>query len=355
MKRTAFLALQLAIAGLSLSSAAFAGGPPSAVGMGSSGNSPLFLHRVSLVNPPDRECVRHYEKRVGMSPRTFFRKYGATGQIQCPSKESPRVTDVSTGNFACGSDVVVTALHTFVDYDTGKIRHRPDECRIVLTGPDGRKMKPIPLTDEMIGGVDIFREGLTDAERKQMLDSHPMMDWAVVRTKRHAHITPYTVFDKNALVESGGDNLRLISASGPQADMQDYGCRTISVYCSAVDAYAPNNVPDTWPREVLTDCDINHGASGGADLQKVAGRMTLIGIHSEDDSPGGRGSTPGWYEDIPENNYKAHHNDSRTILVERDFLKALTRMCGAENIAHLPAGNPYDETTDSEPPTIGHR
>jgi hypothetical protein len=83
--------------------------------------------------------------------------------------------------------------------------------------------------------------------------------------------------------------------------------------------------------------------------------MTLIGIHSKNDDPGGRDGPIEWYADAYMNDYRAHHNDTRTILVERDFLKAITKMCGAENIAHLPAGNPYDETTDSEPPTIGHK
>jgi hypothetical protein len=310
-----------------------------------------LLHKVALVNPPDRECVRHYEKRVRMSPRTLFRKYGATGRVTCPNHQKPGWQHSGTGSFVCSNDVIATALHVFVDFDTGEIISKPSQCTITITKPNGRQ-KHMHLTDDFIGGADIFKNGLSDGQRKALLIDTDQ-DWAVVRTARKAStVSPYQVFDENPLVRTDMGDKHLTSVAGPQADTD---CNTISVGCRIRNAYNPSDLPKNWPRGILSDCDTNYGASGGADLQEIGGKMTLVAIHSESENPGGKHATIEWYKNDSANDYKALHNSTHSVIVERDFLKAITKMCGAENIAHLPADNPYDGTTDSEPPTIGHK
>jgi hypothetical protein len=313
--------------------------------------SEVLLHRVSLVNPPDRECVRHYEKRVRMSPRTFFRKYGATGETDCPNHLKPGHITAGTGSFVCSNDVIALTLHNFVDFNTGGIISKPSQCTIIIKKPNG-KQESIRLTDDFIGGADIFRKGLSDAQRKALIKDVGA-DWAVVRTARRASgVIPYQVFDENPVVKTDMADKDLIAVSGSQTDMD---CSTISIGCRIRNAYNPSDLPKNWPRGILSDCDSNDGASGGPDLQKIGGKMTLVAIHSESDDPAGKHAEIKWYRNESANDYKAVRNSTHSVVVERDFLKALTKMCGAENIAHLPSGNPYDETTDSEPPTIGHK
>jgi hypothetical protein len=306
-----------------------------------------LLHQVALVNPPDRECVRHYEKRVRMSPQEFFRKYGATGQVDCPLEHRRDSESLSTGNFTCAENVITMPLHVFVAKD-GSIRARPQRCTITLVDRNGKRTAPIPLSSRMIAEKDIFK--ISKQERKELMED-PNTDWAVVQTRRKAEsITPYQVFDRNPLVASHLAIRELISLSAPQ----ERSCPTISVGCKI---HTTNNPHDTTarPRGVFTDCDTMEGASGGADLQEIGGRMTIVSIHTGDYFPGmDTGGKRRWFREEVRNDF-SEANGTHSIVVERDFLKALVKMCGAEKIAHLPADYPYDETTYSEPPTIGHK
>jgi hypothetical protein len=309
-----------------------------------------LLRKVAFVNPPDRECVKHYEKRVRMSPQAFFQKYGATGTLHCPYRGTSGKTTFASANFVCADNVLALHMHSFIDADSGKIIAYPAECTVTLTGHDGKRMKPIHLTNDVIGDIDIFDKHLTDATREEVLED-PNVDWAVVRTREKAKgVTPYTVFDRNPLVASELADRQLISISAPQ----EQSCRTISVGCGIRTTNNPR-VTEERPRGVFTDCDTGYGASGGADLQEIDGKMVLVGVHTADNHSGGENAPMEWRKDSSKNDFNPQKNATHSVVVERDFLKAIAKMCGSENIAHLPPGNPYDETTDSEPPTIGHK
>jgi hypothetical protein len=85
----------------------------------------------------------------------------------------------------------------------------------------------------------------------------------------------------------------------------------------------------------------------------MGGRNAPV-IRSEGNQPNGNDDAI-WFKDASKNRFQAGVNDSVSVLLERDFLDAVKNACGAVHIAHLPPGDPSDETADSEPPTIGHK
>lgn len=308
-----------------------------------------LIHKIAFVDRPDRECADHYQKRVGMSKAEYFQKYGATGRVQCPDHLDERYTYSGSGSFVCSNDVVAMSLHNFIDFDTGGIIARPSECKILIVGPDGHQ-KSIPLSNTMLGGADIFKKGLTNAQRKALLEDAGQ-DWAVVKTSAKASgVTPYTVFEENPLVKTDLDDKNIIAVSGPQADMK---CNTLSVGCSIRNVYNPSDLPKNWPRGVLSDCDTTVGASGGADLQKINGKFALVAIHSESESPGEKDAKIKWFKDSSRNAYKGHHNSTHSVVVERNFKDAIAKLC-EHPLSQLPQ-DIYDDLSAEEPMTVGHK
>jgi hypothetical protein len=338
-----------------LPAASVHGAPVASASAGRSEPVPLtsLVRKIAFVDEPDQECVAHYQKRLQnqLSKDDVFRKYGATGTLRCPYIGPDRKKgDIieATANYTCADDVLTTNLHNFVDFKTGTLLARPSQCSITVYGPHGKKVQPVKLRS-FVGGIDIFKKGLTNAERKELLKD-ANSDWAVLKTGTHAtDVIPYVVYDTNPIVAANLANIKIISASGPQNGMN---CPSVSVYCPILASFPPGKI--TRPRGLRTSCDFNHGASGGADLQEIGGQMVMVAIHGEADQPNGNGDAV-WYKDASKNRFQAGVNDSVSVLLERDFFDAVKNACGADHIAHLPPGDPYDETTDSEPPTIGHK
>jgi hypothetical protein len=373
MIRTVFLASPLVAVGLFLASTAFAGTTAACMRVGEASPSSArtlrkaairtgrpepaafasIVQKIAFVDKPDQECVAHYQKRLQsqLSRDDVFRKYGATGTLRClyigPHHKKGQFIE-ATANYTCADDVLTTNLHNFVDFHSGALLARPSQCSMVVYGLNGEEERPVK-PQSFVGGIDVFRKGLTNAERKKLL-TDANTDWAVLKTGTHAtDVTPYVVYDTNPIVATNLANRKIISASAPESGMQ---CESVSVYCSIQTSYPPQQI--TRPRGLETDCDFNHGASGGADLQKIDGRMAMVGVHGEGDQPNGDENAV-WYKDPSKNKFKPWVNASASVLLERDFLDAVKQACGADHIAHLPSGDPYDETTDSEPPTIGHK
>lgn len=309
-----------------------------------------LVHKVALVDKPDRECAEHYQKRVGMSKEEYFKKYGATGNLHCPYHRKKHSVSDASANFTCANNVLALHMHSFIDPDTGEIISDPSECTVTLTGPDGKPMKPIHLTNDIIGDINLFDKHLSNAKRKELLED-PNVDWAVVRTKTNANgVTPYTVLDRNPLVTSQLANRQLISISAPQ----EMSCRTISVGCQIRTTNNPR-ITEKRPRGIFTDCDTGYGASGGADLQEINGKMVLVSIHTADNHPGAENSPIKWLSDSSKNEFNPQKNATHSVVVERDFQNAIAKMCGQQNLDHLESDNPYDASSYSEPPTIGSK
>jgi hypothetical protein len=344
-----------AVLGLGLPAASVIGAPFASASAAHRDAAPFasLVRKIAFVDSPDQECVAHYQKRLQsqLSKDDVFRKYGATGTLRCPYIGPDRKKGdliEATANYTCADDVLTTNLHNFVDFKTGALLARPSQCSIITYGLHGKEERPVRLQG-FVGGIDIFRKGMTDAERRKLLDD-PNSDWAVLKTGAHAtDVTPYVVYDINPIVAANLANTKIISASGPQDGMS---CQSVSVYCSIQASFPPRVI--TRPRGLRTNCDFNHGASGGADLQEIGSQMAMVAVHGEDNHPNDDADAV-WYKDPSKNKFQAGVNDSASVLLERDFFDAVKNACGADHIAHLPPGNPYDETTDSEPPTIGHK
>lgn len=312
-----------------------------------------LVHKVAFVDEPDQECVDHYQKRLSdqLSKEDVFKKYGATGQLKCPyigphHKKGQLVE--GTANYTCADDVLTTNLHNFVDFKTGAITAKPSQCTMTIYTPHGKEERSVKL-QSFIGGIDIFKKGLTNAERKKLL-LDPSSDWAVLKTNTHAtDVTPYIVYDTNPIVATNLINRQIISISGPQSDMD---CNSVSVYCPILASFGPHVI--TRPRGLMTSCDYTHGASGGADLQEIDGQMVMVAVHGQGNQPNGNQDAK-WYKDPSKNKFKAGVNDSVSVLLERDFFNAVKSACGPDHIKHLASNNPYDSSTDSEPPTIGSK
>jgi hypothetical protein len=386
MKRAVFLALTAALASLFLPSAILAGAmvvpaenpplpagghsvvdvrvamsPPAAMNADDSreritqiDKAPFasLIRKIAFVDEPDQECVAHYQKRLRsqLSKEDVFRKYGATGQLKCPYIGPDRKIGSIEGSasYTCSDDVLTTNLHNFVDFHTGALLARPSQCSITIFTPHGKEKRPVKL-QSFVGGIDIFKKGMTDAERKDLLKD-ANSDWAVLKTGTHAtDVTPYVVYDTNPIVATNLANINIISVSGPQSGTN---CQSVSVYCPILASFPPRKI--TRPRGLRTSCDFNHGASGGADLQEINGQMVMVAIHGEGNQPN-QNEDAVWYKDPAKNKFQAEVNDSMSVLLERNFLDAVKSACGPDHIAHLSPGNPYDGTTDSEPPTIGHK
>jgi hypothetical protein len=278
-----------------------------------------LVHRVALVGAEDRETEAQWTKEHHLSPKQFHDRFGASGQIECWwwLKGTPS----ASASLTCRDDIISTNAHVFMDEKTGALYGAPSQCSFVVNNWEhGHPVREsVPLTDDMVAGVDLLDDRLTNAERLKILDDGAR-DWAVIRLRRPARgVTPYEVWKVNPLIDYPG-NLDLIARSAPQMDKR---WPTIA-RCHYHDAEAPKT--PGFGRGLGTDCDSVKGGSGGADLRLIEGpdgklHSVLVSIHGR--------STP----DNKRAPYDLYRNSSYSVLVEKKLEDAFVKMCGAENIS----------------------
>jgi hypothetical protein len=277
-----------------------------------------LVHKAALVGDEDRETEGEWMKEHHLSPKAFHDRFGASGQIECPWwRKGPS----ASASLTCRDDVISTNAHVFMDEKTGALYGRPSRCFFAFNDWEhGHPVREsIPLTDDMVAGIDLLDDRMTNKERLEKL-ADASRDWAVIRLKRPAHgVTPYEVWKVNPLIDRPG-NLDLIARSAPQLDKR---WPTIA-HCYYHDAEAPKT--PGFGRGLGTDCDSVKGGSGGADLRLIEGpdgklHSVLVSIHGR--------STP----DNKRALYDLYRNSSYSVLVEKKLEDAFVKMCGAENIS----------------------
>jgi hypothetical protein len=276
------------------------------------------VSRIALVSAEDRETEAQWMKEHHLSPEQFHDRFGASGQIECPWW--PTGTPSASASLTCRDDVISTNAHVFMDEKIGALYGRPSQCSFVVKGWEhGRLVKEsIPLTDDMVAGIDLPDDRLTDKERLEKLED-ASRDWAVISLRRPARgVTPYEVWKVNPLIVHLG-NLDLIARSAPQLD-KHWPTIAHRYYHDAEAAKTPG-----FGRGLGTDCDSVKGGSGGADLRLVVGpdgemHSVLVSIHGR--------YTP----DNKRAPYDLYKNSSYSVLVEKKLEDAFVTMCGAENI-----------------------
>lgn len=283
-----------------------------------SGFSKDMVHKVALVGDEDRQSEKTYQSENGMTPEEYQKLFGAAGQIECPWWVPG--TPSASGSVNCSGDVMSTNAHIFVDEKTGRLWGRPSACSLVVSalGKHGLYKEKIPLTDDMIAGVNILNPKMSNAERlRELRDAS--RDFAVIKLKRHAQgVTPLEVWKKNPLTTDPG-NLDLYGLSGPQIDME---YPTIA-HCYYHDAEAPKT--PGFGRGLGTDCDSQKGGSGGPDVRIVQGmdgtaHVVLVSIHGRSTPRNTRGP------------YDLYANSSYSVLVEKKLQEAFTEMCAPGSI-----------------------
>jgi hypothetical protein len=276
-----------------------------------------MIHRIALVGEEDRESEAQWMKEHHLSPEQFHDRFGASGQLECPWwMKGPS----ASASLTCRDDVISTNAHVFMDEKTGSLYGRPSQCSFAVKGREhGRPVsESIPLTDDMVAGIDLLDDKLTNKERLAKLED-AARDWAVIRLRQPARgVTPYEVWKVNPLIDRPG-NLDLIARSAPQLDER---WPTIA-HCYYHDAEAPKT--PGFGRGLGTDCDSVKGGSGGADLRLIEGpdgemHSVLVSIHGR--------STP----DNRRAPYDLYRNSSYSVLVEKKLEDAFAKMCGVENI-----------------------
>jgi hypothetical protein len=276
-----------------------------------------LIHKAALVGDEDRETEGEWMKEHHLSLEQFHDRFGASGQIECPWwRKGPS----ASASLTCRDDVISTNAHVFMDEKTGALYGRPSQCSFVVDGWEhGHPVKEsIPLTDDMLAGIDLLDDTMTNKERLEKLED-AARDWAVIRLRYPARgVTPYEVWKVNPLIGHPGD-LGIIARSAPQLDKR---WPTIA-RCHYHDAEAART--PGFGRGLGTDCDSVKGGSGGADLRLIEGpdgeiHSVLVSIHGR--------STP----DNRRAPYDLQRNSSYSVLVEKKLEDAFVTMCGAENI-----------------------
>jgi hypothetical protein len=255
-------------------------------------------------------------KHFDMTEEEFHHRFGASGEVDCP-------WEAGSAEVACDQHTIATAMHLFVDEDTGRLRGRPSLCTFKYTkmDKDGNLIADVevPFPDDFVGGVSMKK-----SPKEISYQIKHGADWAVFHMKNEVEgVDPYEVWKANPLVQEKFKRRDLISVSAKQTDTDG---PTISTGCGIFSFYYPKYDPSLSKDQNLPigpkiDCDTMPGASGGADLRFIDGNSVLVALHES-----GMGGFDKFY------NFDRDSHYTQSILIDLAFQKAIAASCGEENL-----------------------
>lgn len=219
---------------------------------------------VALAGAERRMTEETYAKANGLSQGEVGKRFAASGVLRCPG-------GASSAQVTGARDVITTVAHAF--RDACKPHTSPDKC--IFEYYLGAEKRIIPLSAALWMGT------CDDAAPRQ-----GSVDWAVVRLKSPADVTPYEIYEQSeTLVELE----RVLAVVG--YDIEATG---------KTDKDGPFNktIQECQIRDVRdwqtfeTNCEFEFGASGSALFRQWSHRMTMLGVvfgdyHDKDYCPRG--------------------------------------------------------------------
>jgi hypothetical protein len=254
------------------------------------GRQPDLLQKVVIVGEENRETLAAYAARYGL-PTSHF---AATGFLSCGNSVS--TVQVVNSDRGC-SNVVVTTKHQF--YNACQFKPA-STCKITFPNSDSSKpytVKASTLTPEGCP-IDDTDNSATERYRKR---NDTNKDWAVLELDRPVKgAEPYGIPMRNSSLANVGTPILTVTLVG-----SDNGPPYVSACLIRDRAIFP-----TFP--VQTDCRLDHGASGAAQLVDVNQRPKVAAVHA-----GGTNTQQ------PGTPYHRHTMFNSSKPLEGDFLEAV--------------------------------
>ncbi|MFG1379764.1 trypsin-like serine peptidase [Xanthobacter autotrophicus] len=227
---------------------------------------PDLYQPAAIIDDDDRRDEASYAREKGVDPAVIKKRFAPTGIIRCRGK------DTGSGQVSYKRNVITTAAHVFIDYDSCEIKNKIEDC-VFMTEMDGRNI--VRNLKNMVGN------GLI----KKCPNQKRYDDWAVLRLSAPVPETvqPYKLADVEVQ-----DNERVIQISARAGDFYSVNRRTgRREYPKAIGDCKVKKVYLWTPGPIYfsSNCDTGGGSSGGAVIRMQSEQPILLGILVSNDEP----------------------------------------------------------------------